>query len=102
LLAIGIIMSRDTGLAPVDPAGGVESPQRRPLDRTDYQHRHFVNLLAAAALLALGFGVSWAVLAIDDYEAHEKCLASGRRDCVQIYAPPRGARSVSTPSLGRP
>jgi hypothetical protein len=95
-------MSGDTRLAQPEPPRGLKATRRWPRDRTDYQHRHFINLLAAATLLAIGFSVAWAVIEIDAYEANEKCLASGRRDCVLIYAPPRGVRSVGTPSAGRP
>ena len=94
-------MNGDVRLAHMEPAR-LEAPRRWPRDRTDYGHRHFVNLLAAATLLAVGFAVIWTVLAIDAYEAHERCLASGRQECVQIYAPPRGVRPVGTPSVGRP
>jgi hypothetical protein len=94
-------MSGSAPLAETEPAR-LETPRRWPRDRTDYNHRHFVNLLAAATILAVGLGVIWTVLAIDAYETREKCLASGRRECVQIYTPPRGVRSIATPSVGRP
>lgn len=67
---------------------------RRAPDETDYAHRHFVNLAAAVMLLAVGFAIIWTVLAIDRYETKEKCLASGRKDCVQIFSPPRGVRPL--------
>ncbi len=64
-------------------------------DETDYEHRHFVNLAATAFLLVIGFAIVWTVLAIDKYETRERCLASGRKDCVQIFTPPRGVRPLA-------
>ena len=68
--------------------------QRR--DETDYAHRHFVNLAATAVLLTVGFAIIWTVLAIDRYEAHERCLASGRLDCVRLVEPVRGVNPLLT------
>ena len=66
-------------------------------DSTDYDHRHFVNLVSAIVLLSVGIAITWTMLAIDRYEANERCLASGRRECVQIYAPPRTMQTLMTP-----
>jgi len=59
-------------------------------DETDYAHRHFVNLAATALLLLLATLGVWTIKAIDDQESLRKCLGVGRRDCVQIAAPPKG------------
>ena len=75
-------------------SGDLASPPRR--DDTDYAHRHFVNLAATAVLLAVGFAIIWTVLAIDRYEAHERCLASGRLDCVRLVEPVRGVSPLLT------
>lgn len=56
----------------------------------DYGHRHFVNLAAAAFLLILAVLMVWTLKAIDQQENLRKCAASGRKDCIQIAAPPRG------------
>ena len=53
-------------------------------DRTDYEHRHFVNLAATAFILALAFIIGWTVKAFDSQRALEKCLDSGRKDCVKV------------------
>ena len=68
---------------------------RRAPDETDYEHRHFVNLAATVFLLAIGFAIIWTVLSIDRYETRQNCLASGRKDCVQIFTPPRGVRPLA-------
>jgi hypothetical protein len=56
-------------------------------DDTDYDHRHFVNLVAMAFLLAVAAALIWTVLAMDEYEKLQRCLNAGRRDCVKIDAP---------------
>jgi hypothetical protein len=64
-------------------------------EETDYQHRNFVNLVAAIALLAIAIGVVWAVKAMEANEELDRCLSTGRRDCVAIEAPPR--ETIRTP-----
>ena len=57
-------------------------------DDTDYEHRHFINLLAIAFLLVIAGAIIWTVRAMDDYEHLQRCLNAGRRDCVKIETPP--------------
>jgi hypothetical protein len=72
------------------PGGQGPQPQRRGGDDdVDYKHRNFVNLVALAVLLAIAVGVVWVVKAMEANEALNRCLATGRRDCVRIDAPPR-------------
>lgn len=59
-------------------------------DEVDYGHRHFLNLVSAVFLLVLALAMTWTVQAFDRQESLRKCFASGRKDCVQIAAPPRG------------
>lgn len=68
----------------------------RVRDRTDYAHRHFVNLAAAAMLLAVAIAIIWTVRTIEEHEKTLRCLNSGRRDCIEIpSAPPRyGVRTT--------
>lgn len=63
-------------------------------DDVDYAHRHFVNLLSVVFLLALALAMVWTVKAIDQQETTRKCLASGRKDCIEIPAPPREMRQA--------
>jgi hypothetical protein len=69
--------------------GHDDSRQSSDADSTDYQHRNFVNLVAAIALLVIAIGVVWVVKAMVADETLDRCLESGRRDCVSIEAPPR-------------
>ena len=59
-------------------------------DEIDYAHRHFVNLTAAMFLLCIAVLMVWTLKAMDSQESLRKCAASGRKDCIQISAPPRG------------
>ncbi len=73
-----------------------EEPEKRPgeagklarprgfADRTDYEQRYFVNLVATAFILALGLGIGWTVKALDRQIVLDKCLESGRKECRQI------------------
>ncbi len=69
--------------------GHDDSRQSSDADSTDYQHRNFVNLVAAIAVLVVAIGVVWVVKAMVADETLNRCLESGRRDCVSIEAPPR-------------
>jgi hypothetical protein len=51
------------------------------------QHRVFVNLAAAAFLLALAIAIIWVVMALDAKRKLENCLNSGRRNCDEIAQP---------------
>jgi hypothetical protein len=57
-----------------------EEPEER-------QHRVFVNLVAAAFLLALAIAIVWVVMTLDSRRKLENCLNSGRRNCEDILAP---------------
>ena len=65
-------------------------PVDRPADDTDYAHRTTINLVAAIALIVLGGVLFWAIDLIDRQRKLERCLNTGRRDCGQTLAPPRG------------
>jgi hypothetical protein len=57
-----------------------EEPEER-------QRRLFVNLAAAAFLLALAIAVVWVVMALDAQRKLQNCLNSGRRNCEALIAP---------------
>ncbi len=59
-----------------------------PIDDTDYEHRHFINLLAIVFLLVIAGAIIWTVRAMDENEHLQRCLNAGRRDCVKIDTPP--------------
>jgi hypothetical protein len=57
------------------------------------QHRTFVNLVAAIAVLALAIAAIWLLGFLDDKRKIQACIEAGRRDCLQRFepsaAPPR-------------
>ena len=67
------------------------TPSRIVRDEIDYQHRTTVNLIAAVALLVLMIGLAWTFLAFDERRKLERCLNSGRRDCLQLTSTPAAA-----------
>jgi len=71
-------------------AGGHGRPAdgAAPDDDTDYEHRHFTNLLAIVFLLVIAAAIIWTVKSIEDNERLQRCLNAGRRDCVKIETPP--------------
>ena len=83
------MQTKRSELDQLDP-GGVNrlalAPE--PVDDTDYEHRHFINLLAIIFLLAIGGAIIWTLRAMDENERLQRCLNAGRRDCVKIETPP--------------
>lgn len=63
-------------------------------DEVDYAQRDFVNLIATIFLLLLAIVIAWTVRAVTDNEKQLRCIESGRKDCVQIAAPPQGMRAL--------
>jgi hypothetical protein len=57
-------------------------------DPTDYEHRHFVNLLAAAFLIAIAVAMVWTVKAVEDYEKLVACISAGHVNCMEFSVPP--------------
>jgi hypothetical protein len=55
--------------------------------KNEYEHRAFVNLVSAAFLLLLALIAIYALTSLDRQMKMERCLASGRRDCLPINAP---------------
>lgn len=63
-------------------------------DEVDYAQRDFINLVATIFLLVLAIVIAWTVRTVTDNEKQLRCVESGRRDCVQIAAPPQGMRAL--------
>ena len=57
-------------------------------DKTDYAHRRLVNLVAAIALLVLAIILVVAMNMLDNQRRLQRCLDSGRRDCLAVPTPP--------------
>jgi hypothetical protein len=64
----------ERGAPPVQPAEEAEERQRRV----------FVNLVAAAFLLALAIAIVWVVMSLDEKRKLENCLNLGRRNCAEL------------------
>jgi hypothetical protein len=71
----------------------VSEPVEPADDSEDGQHRVFVNLATAVAVLALALAAFWLMKTLDERRKLENCLNSGRRDCLEwvepAAAPPR-------------
>ena len=63
-----------------DKSPDAEDPEER-------RHRLFVNLVAAAFLLALAIAIVWVVMALDAQRKLQNCLNSGRRNCEEMVQP---------------
>ena len=79
-----------------DTPAGAPAAKTGKSDQTDYEHRHFVNLLTIAFLLVVAAAIVWTVKAIEENERVQRCFASGRHDCMKIDAP-QGAVTVRAP-----
>ncbi len=71
----------------------------RPNDHTDYDRRRRVNIVVGVGLCVLLFIFIWAVQALEENERLQRCLATGRRDCVKIDD--RGREGPLEPTLPR-
>ena len=62
-------------------------------EKEEGQHRTFVNLVAAIAMLVLAIAAIWLLGFLDEKRKIEACAEAGRRDCLQRFdpsaAPPR-------------
>jgi len=60
-----------------------------PDPQNDENLRHRNNLIAIAFVLGLAIAAIWIVKMMVESEKSQRCMASGRRDCVEVPAPPR-------------
>ena len=83
------MQTRRSDIDQTDP-GDANRPEPQSVveDDTDYEHRHFINLLAIIFLLVIAGAIIWTVRAMDENEHLQRCLNAGRRDCVKIETPP--------------
>jgi hypothetical protein len=51
------------------------------------EHRVFVNLSAAIALLVLAISATWLLGFLDEKRKIQACVEAGRRDCLQRFDP---------------
>jgi hypothetical protein len=70
-----------------------EDPVDLDAETQNYEHRTFVNLLAAVLLLVLALGAAYVLTTMDRQWKLERCLASGRRDCAPLQVPPGNVRN---------
>lgn len=63
--------------------------RRARRDDTDYDRRTFVNLAATIVLLVYAIAMTATLLSFSHKLEVERCVASGRKDCVALPTPPR-------------
>ena len=66
-----------------------EPKPERPKDTTDYKDRSRKNLIAGIGLTIMLAIFVYAAKAFYDHEKLNTCVASGRRNCVDLNLPPR-------------
>jgi hypothetical protein len=65
------------------------SDKRPATDQTDYRHRARVNVIAGLGIAVLVLIALVTVKLFFDHEKMQNCIDSGRRNCVDLDAPPR-------------
>ena len=73
----------------------MSEPERSEEESEDRQHRVFVNLVAAIAVLVLAIAAFWLMKTLDERRKLENCLNSGRRDCLEWIEPAAGPPKAS-------
>jgi hypothetical protein len=68
----------------------------RKADKTDYDHRARVNLVAGVAIAVL-LAVIWvSVKMFTDEEKLQDCVSSGRKTCIDLGTKPRDGVFIPT------
>ena len=62
-------------------------------DKAAQAHRTSVNLAAAIAVLLLAIAMVYIFGLLDAQRKLQRCLDSGRRDCISVPQPPKPAGS---------
>ena len=68
----------------------MSEPDEPAEESEDRQHRVFVNLATAVAVLLLAIAAFWLMRTLDEHRKLENCLNSGRRDCMELIEPAAG------------
>ena len=66
--------------------------EREVQDAQERDHRTFVNLAAAIALLILAISMIWLLGFLDEKRKLQACIEAGRRDCLQKFDPAAAPR----------
>ena len=61
--------------------------EREAEEKQEREHRTFVNLAAAIAILILAISAIWLLGFLDEKRKVQACLEAGRRDCLQRFDP---------------
>jgi hypothetical protein len=61
--------------------------EREAEERQEREHRMFVNLVAAIAILILAISAIWLIGFLDEKRKVQACMEAGRRDCLQRFDP---------------
>jgi hypothetical protein len=61
--------------------------EREGEEKQEREHRTFVNLVAAIAILVLAIAAIWLLGFLDQKRRIQACLEAGRRDCLQQFDP---------------
>ena len=61
--------------------------QEASAETEERQHRAFVNLVAAIAILVLAIAAIWLLNFLDTKRKIQACVEAGRRDCLQRFDP---------------
>jgi hypothetical protein len=61
--------------------------EREVQDAQEREHRTFVNLVAAIAILILAISMIWLLGFLDEKRKLQACIEAGRRDCLQKFDP---------------
>ncbi len=65
---------------------------REAEEKQQREHRTFVNLVAAIALLILAISMAWLLGFLDEKRKLTACIEAGRRDCLQKFDPAAAPR----------
>ena len=88
---VAVMQEKPSDITDLDPGAHSTALAPARVDETDYEHRKIVNLLAVVFLIVISAAIIWTVHAINESERMQRCINSGRSDCVKIETPPSSA-----------